>query len=47
MVLMPRDDLIEYFRHYGPRIATPVRTGTEVTRIAPAEKTSGWRHPGA
>lgn len=34
---MPRNDLIAYFRHYGESIGAPVLTGTEVTRIAPAQ----------
>lgn len=34
---MPRNDLIEYFRRYAESIGAPVRTGTDVTRIAPAE----------
>jgi putative flavoprotein involved in K+ transport len=33
---MPRDDLIEYFRRYAETIGAPVRTGTDVSRIAPA-----------
>lgn len=32
-----RNDLIEHFRHYAERIDAPVRTGADVTRIAPAE----------
>ena len=34
---MPRNDLIEYFRHYGESIGAPVHTGTDVTRIAPSD----------
>jgi putative flavoprotein involved in K+ transport len=34
---MPRDDLIGYFRHYAESIGAPVRTGTDVTRIATAD----------
>lgn len=34
---MPRNDLIEYFRRYAETIGAPVRTGTDVTRIAAAE----------
>ena len=34
---MPRNDLIDHFRHYGKSIGAPVLTGTEVTRIAPAQ----------
>ena len=34
---MLRDDLIGYFRHYAESIDAPVRTGADVTWIAPAE----------
>ncbi|MBP1234570.1 putative flavoprotein involved in K+ transport [Arthrobacter sp. PvP102] len=34
---MPRDELIGYFRQYAASIGAPVRTGADVTRIAPAE----------
>lgn len=34
---MPRDDMIGYLRRYAERIGAPVRTGADVTRIAPAE----------
>jgi putative flavoprotein involved in K+ transport len=34
---MPRNDLIDYFQHYAEGIGAPVRTGTDVTRIAPTE----------
>jgi putative flavoprotein involved in K+ transport len=34
---MPRNDLIEYFRRYAETIGAPVRTGTDVRRIAAAE----------
>ena len=48
---MPRDAVVDYFRHYAEAIGAPVRTGTDVTRIAPAhggafdvETTQGsWR----
>jgi putative flavoprotein involved in K+ transport len=33
---MLRDDLIGHFRHYAESIDAPVRTGADVTRIAPA-----------
>jgi putative flavoprotein involved in K+ transport len=32
---MPRDGLIDYFRHYAESIGAPVLTGTDVTQIAP------------
>ncbi|KQR80028.1 FAD-dependent oxidoreductase [Arthrobacter sp. Leaf337] len=34
---MPRADVVEYMRQYAATIGAPVRTGTDVTRIAPAE----------
>ncbi|MDQ0822339.1 cation diffusion facilitator CzcD-associated flavoprotein CzcO [Arthrobacter sp. V4I6] len=34
---MLRADLIGHFRHYTESIDAPVRTGAEITRIAPAE----------
>lgn len=34
---MLRDDLIGHFRHYAESIDAPVRTGEDVTRIAPAD----------
>lgn len=34
---MPRDDVVDYFRQYARTIGAPVRTDTDVTRIAPAD----------
>lgn len=34
---MPRDAVVEYFRHYAKAIGAAVRTGTDVTRIAAAD----------
>lgn len=33
---MPRSDIVELFRRYARLIGAPVRSGTDVTRIAPA-----------
>ncbi|HAP90993.1 MAG TPA: hypothetical protein DCR15_15280, partial [Arthrobacter bacterium] len=33
---MLRDDVVDYFRQYARTIGAPVRTGTDVTRIASA-----------
>ena len=34
---MPRDAVVDYFRHYAEAIGAPVRTSTDVTRIAAAD----------
>lgn len=34
---MPRADVVDYMRHYAETIGAPVRTATDVTRIAPAD----------
>ncbi len=34
---MPRDDVVDYFRQYARTIGAPVRTDTDVTRIAAAD----------
>ena len=46
-----QDRWVDYFRHYAEAIGAPVRTGTDVTRIAPADggtfdvetTQGGWR----
>ncbi|NYD78994.1 flavin-containing monooxygenase [Arthrobacter cupressi] len=47
---MPRDDVVSLFRRYAQLIGAPVRTGTDVTRVSPADdgfavetNDGGWR----